>query len=61
LYFRSGGKVIIQVLPPIDSTDVTVDELIEKTRNRMLTVFDEISREAAQLYNNHQIASGANQ
>jgi len=60
LYFRSGGKVIIQVLPPISSTHMAVDELMTTTRDRMLPVYDEISREAAQLYNDHQITATAN-
>ncbi|CAD6186527.1 unnamed protein product [Caenorhabditis auriculariae] len=51
-YFRTDGEVIAQVLPPIDTTGLSLDDvadLIEKTRSKMLAVYDVISPEVKHL------------
>lgn len=52
-YFKAGGVVIAQVLDPIPTDKLTIDDvgkLADLTRARMLEVYEKISEEAAVLY-----------
>ncbi|CAJ0582884.1 unnamed protein product, partial [Mesorhabditis spiculigera] len=49
-YFHSDGEVIIQVLPPVETKGIPLDEvpeLGERIRKQMLEVYDRITPEAA--------------
>uniref|UniRef100_A0A915KFV8 1-acyl-sn-glycerol-3-phosphate acyltransferase n=1 Tax=Romanomermis culicivorax TaxID=13658 RepID=A0A915KFV8_ROMCU len=55
--FLDEGLVIIEALPPIETSDFTVDgiqKLSADTREKMLAVFERNSREAAALFARHE-------